>query len=223
MLSVLTQDHFDGLGIQARLLDMVDDALLAQQAIIAGEQDAIGADEAGYRWKYVVMVEIDGSSSIIPHVCGDALDFWHEGIERESAAPVRCDEADVWKGGEEGDDVGKGDVAFAWVEVTDRFATMGENEETVVSHDFDDGSEERDVAEAVALSMGHEFAQADHAGLGAAFEFVYGLVAGGGQQDGHAVDASGKAAHGFDDVGVSFDDEGGIGPAKGEGDGDVDA
>src|SRR5207302_8393088 len=93
VLSVLTQDHFDGLGIQARLLDMVDDALLAQQAIIAGEQDAIGADEAGYRWKYVVMVEIDGSSSIIPHVCGDALDFWHEGIERESAAPVRCDEA----------------------------------------------------------------------------------------------------------------------------------
>ena len=223
MLSVLTQDHFDGLRIQARLLDMVDDALLAQQTIIAGEQDAIGADEAGYRWKYVVMVEIDGSSSIIPHVGGDALDFWHEGIEREPTTPVRCNEADVWKGGEEGDDVGKGDVAFAGVEVADRFAAMGENEEMVASHDFDDGSEEWDVAEAVALSMGHEFTEADHTSPGAAFELVYGLVAGGGQQDGHAVDASGKAAHGFNDVGVGFDDEGGIGPAEGEGDGDGDA
>ena len=108
---------------------MVDDALLAQQTIITGEQDAIGAYQAGYRWKYVVMVEIDGSSSIIPHISGDAPDLWHEGVKRQSTAPVRGYEPDVRKGGEESDDIGKRDVAFAGVEVTDGFATMREDEQ----------------------------------------------------------------------------------------------
>src|SRR5947209_16624645 len=93
----------------------------------------------------------------------------------------------------------------------------------MLAYNLYEGCEQFNITESIALSMGHQFTQANHAGFGAAFQFMKGANASERLQNGHAVDARRVAAHGIDNVAVGFFDKTRVGPTKGEGDGDSDA
>ena len=76
-LGVAAQYHLYGFGAQACLCNIVNDAPLAQESIIAGKKYALCTNQVRYYRKNSVPVEIRGRSSIIPHLGGNALYLRH--------------------------------------------------------------------------------------------------------------------------------------------------
>src|SRR5581483_653768 len=106
---------------------MVNNTLLTQQTIIASKKNTICAYQLCHNRKDGITVEIDGCGSIIPHVRGDALNFWHEAVEGQAASPMCSYETDIGESCQEGYDILQRDIAFTRIDMADRLATMREN------------------------------------------------------------------------------------------------
>src|SRR5215472_10986752 len=111
--------------IEADLRSISEHAPMPDQGKIAGPEDLVPAGAGRDRRKDRRAIEKGRRGAVEPAIGSDGGDLRHEEVKRQPAAPMRRNNAHLWKGSEECQQVAHRDIALAGIAMPHRLAGMG--------------------------------------------------------------------------------------------------